>query len=82
VVYGLLRTADAVTPSLTGGDVLASLLVYVIVYAVVFGAGAYYLVQMVRRGLPDTVEGHEPRLDERPARPLSAATDGPAGGRR
>ena len=32
VVYGLLRTADAVTPTLTGGDVLASLLAYVAVY--------------------------------------------------
>ena len=82
VVYGLLRTTDAVTPSLTGGDVLVSLIVYVLVYAVVFGAGAYYLVQMVRRGLPETVDGHEPRLDERPARPLSAATDVPTGGRR
>jgi cytochrome d ubiquinol oxidase subunit I len=82
VVYGLLRTADAVTPSLTGADVLVSLLVYVIVYAVVFGAGAYYLVQMVRRGLPEAVEGHEPRLDERPARPLSAAADVSTGGRR
>jgi cytochrome d ubiquinol oxidase subunit I len=82
VVYGLLRTADAVTPSLTGTDVLVSLLVYVIVYAVVFGAGAYYLVQMVRRGLPEAVEGHAPRLDERPARPLSAAADVPMEGRR
>src|SRR5512134_791664 len=82
VVYGLLRTADAVTPSLTGADVLASLLVYVIVYAVVFGAGGYYLVQMVRRGLPEVVGGHEPRLDERPARPLSAAADVPTGGSR
>jgi cytochrome d ubiquinol oxidase subunit I len=82
VVYGLLRTTDAVTPSLTGADVLASLLVYVIVYAVVFGAGVYYLVQMVRRGLPPAVEGHEPGLDKRPARPLSAATDVPKGGRR
>jgi cytochrome d ubiquinol oxidase subunit I len=75
VVYGVLRTADAVTPSLTGADVLASLVVYVVVYAVVFGAGLYYLVRLVQRGLPAEVEGHLPRLDERPARPLSAAAD-------
>jgi cytochrome d ubiquinol oxidase subunit I len=75
VVYGVMRTADAVTPSLTGADVLTSLIVYVIVYAVVFGAGLYYLVRMIQRGLPEAVEGHEPRLDERPARPLSAAAD-------
>ena len=52
VVYGHLRTADAVTPFLTGGDVIVSLLVYITVYALVFGAGAYYLVQLVRRGFP------------------------------
>src|SRR5262245_64267208 len=33
VVYGLLRTVDAVTPSLRTGDVLVSLVGYVLVYA-------------------------------------------------
>ncbi|MDB5905327.1 MAG: transrane cytochrome bd-type quinol oxidase, subunit 1 oxidoreductase protein, partial [Betaproteobacteria bacterium] len=72
VVYGHLRTADAVTPSLTGGDVVVSLLAYIVVYAIIFTAGAYYLVRLVQRGLP----GDAPnlRLDHRPARPLSAAT--------
>jgi hypothetical protein len=46
-----------------------------VVYSVIFGAGLYYLIRMVQRGLPAAVEGHEPRLDERPARPLSAAAD-------
>ena len=72
VVYGHLRTADAVTPTLTTGDVLVSLAAYVIVYAIIFGAGTYYLVRLVRQGLPDS--SPEPRLDKRPARPLSAAT--------
>ena len=72
VVYGLLRTADAVTPSLTGANVLTSLIVYAIVYAIIFGAGFYYLFKLVRSGLP--AELPEPRLDKRPARPLSAAT--------
>jgi cytochrome d ubiquinol oxidase subunit I len=74
VVYGHLRTADAVTPTLTGGDVLLSLAVYVVVYAVIFGAGVYYLIRLVQRGLPEDVEGHELRPAERAARPLSAAT--------
>ena len=39
VVYGLLRTKDAVTPSLTTGDVLFSLVCYVLVYAVVYSFG-------------------------------------------
>ena len=75
VVYGLLRTADAVTPTLAGGDVLASLLLYIAVYLVIFGAGVYYLVRVVKRGPPVTIETHAPRLVERPARPLSAAIE-------
>ncbi|MGQ0752478.1 MAG: cytochrome ubiquinol oxidase subunit I [Betaproteobacteria bacterium] len=72
VVYGKLRTADAVTPFLTGTDVLISLSLYVIVYAIIFGAGFYYLLRLVKRGLPDELP--EPGPDRRPARPLSAAT--------
>ncbi|MGZ8154717.1 MAG: cytochrome ubiquinol oxidase subunit I [Burkholderiales bacterium] len=76
VVYGHLRTAEAVTPSLTGGDVLASLVIYAVVYMIIFGAGLYYLVQLVRRGLP--AELPAPQRDARPARPISAATHGNA----
>jgi cytochrome d ubiquinol oxidase subunit I len=72
VVYGELRTADAVTPFITGGDVLISLSLYVVVYAIIFGAGFYYLLRLVNRGLPEELP--EPRPDRRPARPLSAAT--------
>jgi cytochrome d ubiquinol oxidase subunit I len=79
VVYGQLRTADAVTPFLTTGDVIASLSAYVVVYSMIFGAGAYYLVHLVRRGFPADVDAHEPMLGERPARPLSAATEHWAG---
>ena len=74
VVYGHLRTADAVTPTLTGGDVLASLLTYIAVYIVVFGAGLNYFVRLVRQGLPEPIEGQALRPEQRPARPLSAAT--------
>ncbi len=73
VVYGHLRTADSVSPNLTGGDVAISLVLYVIVYAVIFGAGLYYLMRMVQRGLPEDLP--EARQDRRPARPLSAAQD-------
>jgi cytochrome bd ubiquinol oxidase subunit I len=73
VVFGLLRTRDAVSPSLTGGDVVISLLLYMAVYGVVFGAGLFYLVRLVRAGPPAELEAHEPALKHRPARPLSAA---------
>jgi cytochrome bd ubiquinol oxidase subunit I len=70
VVYGFLRTADAVTPNLTGGDVTISLALYALVYAVVFGAGVYFLFKLVSAGPADL---HAPGMTQRPARPLSAA---------
>jgi len=73
VVYGFLRTADAVTPSLTAGNVMTSLALYVIVYAVVFGAGLYFLFQLVRAGPAALPAAPEPGMTKRPARPLSAA---------
>ena len=72
VVYERLRTAQGVTPTLTGGDVAVSLLVYVLAYVVIFGFGVYYLMRLVQRGVP--TELPELRLDKRPARPISAAT--------
>ena len=73
VVYGHLRTADAVSPNLTGPDVLISLLLYIVVYTIIFGAGVYFLLRLVRRGVPDELP--EARPDRRPARPISAAND-------
>ena len=73
VVYGHLRTAEAVSPNLTGADVALSLALYVLVYAIIFGAGVYFLCRMVQRGMPEELP--EARPDARPARPLSAAAD-------
>jgi cytochrome d ubiquinol oxidase subunit I len=50
VVYGLLRTADAVTPSLTGADVLFSLVAYVVVYCTFIPFGVYYIYKLLRDG--------------------------------
>jgi len=73
VVYGLMRTRDAVSPSLTGADVLTSIALYVIVYLIVFGAGIFYMTRLAQAGPPAHVDLREPNLDERPARPLSGA---------
>ncbi len=66
VVYGLLRTKDAVTPSLTGADVLFSLCAYVVVYSVI-SFGAWYIYKLLRDGprsedaeVPDNVTGNRP----------------------
>ncbi|HYZ26772.1 MAG TPA: cytochrome ubiquinol oxidase subunit I, partial [Geminicoccaceae bacterium] len=80
VVYGLLRTADAVTPAVTPGAVLTSLAAFVIVYGIIFPAGMLYMVRLVREG-PVPPEGAERPLQPPswPTRPLSAAdTLGPA----
>ena len=58
VVYGLLRTKDAVTPSLTTGDVLFSLACYVLVYAVVYSFGVYYIYKLLHEGPTATRQGH------------------------
>jgi cytochrome d ubiquinol oxidase subunit I len=50
VVYGLLRTMDAVTPSLSTADVLTSLTGYVLVYAVLVGFGLRYIYKLLRHG--------------------------------
>ena len=50
-VYGLMRTADSVSPSLTGGDVLGSLIAYVVVYLVMFPAGIAFMASLVRAGI-------------------------------
>jgi cytochrome bd ubiquinol oxidase subunit I len=73
VVYGLMRTRDAVSPSLSGTDVLTSIALYIVVYLIVFGAGIFYMVRLARAGPPAHVDLREPNLDERPARPLSGA---------
>ena len=50
VVYGLLRTSDAVSPNITAAAVMSSLIVYAIVYAIIFGSGIWYLLKLFRVG--------------------------------
>ena len=57
MVYGLLRTKDAVTPSLETGDVVFSLLAYIAVYAVIYSFGLYYIFRLLRDGPSAAAEG-------------------------
>jgi cytochrome bd ubiquinol oxidase subunit I len=52
-VYGLLRTSDSVSPSLTGTDVLLSLLGYIVVYLIIFPVGAFLMARIVRKGFAE-----------------------------
>jgi cytochrome d ubiquinol oxidase subunit I len=67
-VYGLLRTSDSVSPSLSGSNVLVSLACYVVVYLIMFPTGIAMMAGLVRRGpqqdlLPKNIES---RLPSRP----------------
>lgn len=50
VVYGQLRTADAVTPFLTAPQVATSLAVFAVVYALIFAFGTYYIYRQLLAG--------------------------------
>jgi cytochrome d ubiquinol oxidase subunit I len=49
-VYGLMRTSASVSPSLTGPDVLGSLIAYMIVYLLMYPAGIAVMARIVRNG--------------------------------
>jgi cytochrome bd ubiquinol oxidase subunit I len=75
-VYGLLRTADAVS---THGaiELSVTLIAFVLVYFVMFGSGIVYMMRLVRVG-PVLREGEHPvrggpGQERTPMRPLSAA---------
>jgi hypothetical protein len=78
VALGLLRTKDAVTPSLTTGDVLLSLACYVIVYAIIYAFGLFFIYRLLRDG-PGSDASDPTKMT--PARPLAvamqASTEGP-----
>jgi cytochrome d ubiquinol oxidase subunit I len=75
VVYGVLRTADAATPSLTVPQVAISFLVFGIVYVTIATAGVAYVYGLLKNG-----PSAEPELignGANPKRPLAIARPGP-----
>jgi cytochrome d ubiquinol oxidase subunit I len=84
VVYGLLRTADAVSP-ISREAVAASLITFVIVYTFIFGFGSYYLAKLLRKGpepIEEAVRGADfgDRPEKKAKRPLSVPDESLAGG--
>ena len=74
-VYGLLRTSQSVTPSLSTGDVLISLLGYVLVYLIVYPTGIWFMARLIQRGPGDIAA---PVGGGRPAAPVKAPPTGAA----
>ena len=57
-VFGLLKTADSVSQSLTDVDVLISLLLYILVYLLMFPTGIAIMLGMVRDGVTGGAQHH------------------------
>jgi cytochrome d ubiquinol oxidase subunit I len=72
VIYGVQRTADAVSP-VGAGQVSTSLLAFMAVYALIFSVGALYILRLMDRG-PDVAEA-PPDHDRPPGYALAAAPD-------
>ena len=71
-VYGLLRTADSVSPSLTGFDVVLSLAGYGVVYLIIFPVGIALMARIVRNGPVEPAMEPEPVEGGRPLQPVQA----------
>lgn len=51
-VYGIVRTTASVSPAIVSSQVAGSLLAFVVMYTFVFGAGSYYILKLIRKGIP------------------------------
>ncbi|RFC64195.1 cytochrome ubiquinol oxidase subunit I [Fulvimarina endophytica] len=69
-VYGLMRTAESVSP-LSAATVGATLLAFIVIYFAVFGAGTFYILRLMKTG-PKPIE------DDRPDGPIRTAGITPA----
>jgi len=76
VVYGVMRTKDAVSNH-SVATLSTSLAIFVVMYFAVFGTGISYILRLVAEGPDPSVHGAAPtdedQLRQRPSRPMSAA---------
>jgi cytochrome d ubiquinol oxidase subunit I len=78
VIYGVLRTADAVSP-VTKAEVSVSLVAFMAIYALIFSVGVLYILRLMNEGpLAATAPGStRPRP---PGYALGAMPGEPTGG--
>ncbi len=50
IVYGKLRTSDALSPSVSAEQVLASIVMFGLIYAMLFAVFVYVLHQKIKKG--------------------------------
>jgi cytochrome d ubiquinol oxidase subunit I len=75
VIYGVLRTADAMTPFLTTREATISLVMFCAIYAFIFAFGTFYIYRLISVG-PAGQLFETPRLAV-PSRPMSLGDTGP-----
>ncbi|MCA9612887.1 MAG: cytochrome ubiquinol oxidase subunit I, partial [Myxococcales bacterium] len=73
VVYGLLKTSDAVSPSVKGGEVLSSIVLFGIAYLALGALWVFVLNEKIKHG-PDDPDALETRAKEK-ASFVDAAVD-------
>jgi cytochrome d ubiquinol oxidase subunit I len=74
VVYGVLRTADAMTPFLTARQATISLVIFCSVYSFIFLFGTFYIYRLIRSGPAGKL--FDPSALAVPNRPMSLADNG------
>jgi cytochrome bd ubiquinol oxidase subunit I len=57
IIYGVMRTAEAVSPVI-GSQVALSLLAFIFSYVFVFGAGSYYIIRLIAKGPGDSEKAY------------------------
>ena len=78
VIYGVMRTKDALSP-VSAEQVGLTLIIFVVVYCIVFGIGIYYMLKLMHKG-PEFIHSTAEEVGgvghfKTPMRPLSAADD-------
>jgi cytochrome d ubiquinol oxidase subunit I len=73
VIYGILRTENAVSP-VGAGQVSASLLGFLTVYAIIFSVGVLYILRLIAEG-PEAGAQEPLATDRAPGTALAAAPD-------
>jgi cytochrome d ubiquinol oxidase subunit I len=56
IVYGMLKTSEAFSPVVTGGELWTSIILFTLIYIFLFFVGAYSVIRYIKKG-PEVVSG-------------------------
>ncbi len=79
IVYGVMRTQDGLSHTVSADQVGLTLIIFVVVYTIVFGTGIYYILKLLIKG-PEFIYSQNPETAglghfKTPMRPLSAVDE-------